>query len=273
MGARTAANMVSSGDSASDEEASSGSDGGPGGISDEALNGSAADDEAAPGMQRVYVGRQVPAAAARCLLRYGLSSRTQRHPPAALARADVGHHVGARTLPRGCSRSPIFDANTYPNRSTGHETSAAENSHSLNKPLKNHLYYLGKDRFVVHMRLHGAFNDLRTKYRRRLPRSWKTLTQVGHRPLSPFFHNFCVNHCEKGSCPCRIPFADPAPPTPPSSFSSSSISADTSGLSTPSWHSDDWGTKSSRGGGSWTSSSTPAESEGSNRVTAGSAGP
>jgi len=169
--------------------------------------------------------------------------------------------------------SPIFDANMYPNRSTSHKTSAAENRHSLNKPLKNHLSYLGQDRFVVQMRLHGAFNNLRIKYRRRLSRSGKTLAEVGHRPLSPFFHNFCVDHCEKGPCPYRIPFSDPAPPTPPSSSSSSSSDANTSGLSTPSWHSDEWGTTSSSGSGSRTSSSTRAERESSMEVTTGSAGP
>jgi len=45
--------------------------------------------------------------------------------------------------------SPLFDSNNYPERCGMHKTSAAENRHSLNKPLKNHLTYLGQDRFVV----------------------------------------------------------------------------------------------------------------------------
>lgn len=52
--------------------------------------------------------------------------------------------------------SPIFDANMYPKCTSGHKTSAAENRHSLNKPLKTHLFYLGQDRVFVQMRLHGA---------------------------------------------------------------------------------------------------------------------
>lgn len=60
--------------------------------------------------------------------------------------------------PHKCS--PIFDANNYPKRSGLHKTSAAENRHSLNKPLKSHLTYLAQDRFVVQMRLIGAVNNL-----------------------------------------------------------------------------------------------------------------
>eukprot|EP00168_Porphyra_purpurea_P017940 TRINITY_DN644_c1_g1_i3.p1 TRINITY_DN644_c1_g1~~TRINITY_DN644_c1_g1_i3.p1 ORF type:complete len:309 (-),score=45.97 TRINITY_DN644_c1_g1_i3:196-1122(-) len=38
--------------------------------------------------------------------------------------------------------SPLFDANNYPDCSGLHKTSAADNRHSLNKPLKSHLTYL-----------------------------------------------------------------------------------------------------------------------------------
>lgn len=145
--------------------------------------------------------------------------------------------------------SPIFDANMYPDRSMGHKTSAAENRHSLNKPLKNHLSYLGQDRFVVQMRLHGAFNNLRIKFRRRLSRTRKTLAEIGHRPLSPFFHAFIAKHCERVGCHCRDSMLDVGRATPPSSQSNSSSGA-SSGYSTPSWHSDEWGTSSSSGDGS-----------------------
>lgn len=84
--------------------------------------------------------------------------------------------------------SPMFDANMYPGRSSGHKTSAAENRHSLNKPLKTHLTYLGQDRFIVQMRLHGAFNNARVKYRKHLGVGKSTLPEITHRPLTPFFH-------------------------------------------------------------------------------------
>lgn len=145
--------------------------------------------------------------------------------------------------------SPIFDANMYSDRSMGHKTSAAENLHSLNKPLKNHLSYLGQNRFVVQMRLHGAFNNLRVKFRRRLSRTRKTLAEIGHRPLSPFFHAFISKHCVRVGCYCRDSILDVGRAILPSSESKSSSGA-SSGNSTPSWQSDEWGTSSSIGDGS-----------------------
>lgn len=98
--------------------------------------------------------------------------------------------------PHKCS--PIFDANNYPQRSGMHKTSAAENRHSLNKPLKSHLTYLAQDRFVVQMRLIGAVNNLLIFYRRFLG-----VTDVRHRPLPSFFHRRIVFHCELLGCTCR----------------------------------------------------------------------
>jgi len=95
--------------------------------------------------------------------------------------------------------SPLFDANNYPERSGMHKTSAAENRHSLNKPLKNHLTYLGQDRFVVQMRLLGAINNLLILYRRSIGRS-----DVRHRPLPLFFHALFASFCELEGCTCRI---------------------------------------------------------------------
>lgn len=94
--------------------------------------------------------------------------------------------------------SPLFDANNYPERSGMHKTSAAENRHSLNKPLKNHLTYLGQDRFVVQMRLIGAMNNLLILYRRAIGKS-----DVRHRPLPLFFHSFVASVCEREGCECR----------------------------------------------------------------------
>jgi len=94
--------------------------------------------------------------------------------------------------------SPLFDANNYPERSGMHKTSAAENRHSLNKPLKNHLTYLGQDRFVVQMRLIGAINNLLILYRRAIGRS-----DVRHRPLPLFFHALVASVCERVGCDCR----------------------------------------------------------------------
>lgn len=93
--------------------------------------------------------------------------------------------------------SPLFDAKNYPARSGLHKTSAAENRHSLNKPLKSHLTYLGKYRFVVKMRLIGAVKML-IFYRRFLG-----VTDVRHHPLSAFFHSRIVQHCEREGCECR----------------------------------------------------------------------
>lgn len=94
--------------------------------------------------------------------------------------------------------SPLFDANNYPKRSGMHKTSAAENRHSLNKPLKKHLTYLGQDRFVVQMRLIGAINNLLILYRRSIGRS-----DVRHRPLPLYFHTFVASVCEVEGCECR----------------------------------------------------------------------
>jgi len=94
--------------------------------------------------------------------------------------------------------SPLFDANNYPERSGLHKTSAAENRHSLNKPLKSHLTYLGQDRFVVQMRLIGAINNLLILYRRTIGKS-----DVRHRPLPSFFHSHLVSQCERVVCACR----------------------------------------------------------------------
>lgn len=98
--------------------------------------------------------------------------------------------------PHKCS--PIFDANNYPQRSGLHKTSAAENRHSLNKPLKSHLTYLAQDRFVVQMRLIGAVNNLLIFYRRFLG-----VSDVRHRPLPSFYHRRIVSHCELLGCVCR----------------------------------------------------------------------
>jgi len=96
--------------------------------------------------------------------------------------------------------SPLFDANNYPERSGMHKTSAAENRHSLNKPLKNHLTYLGQDRFVVQMRLIGAINNLLIMYRRSIGKS-----DVRHRPLPLYFHSLVASVCERVGCDCRQP--------------------------------------------------------------------
>lgn len=93
--------------------------------------------------------------------------------------------------------SPLFDANNYPERSGMHKTSAAENRHSLNKPLKNHLTYLGQDRFVAQMRLIGAINNLLILYRRTIGGS-----DVRHRPLPLLFHSLVALVCEGEGCSC-----------------------------------------------------------------------
>lgn len=98
--------------------------------------------------------------------------------------------------PHKCS--PIFDANNYPMRSGLHKTSAAENRHSLNKPLKSHLTYLAQDRFVVQMRLIGAINNLLIHYRRYLG-----VKDVRHYPLPGLFHTRIVSRCERVGCDCR----------------------------------------------------------------------
>lgn len=98
--------------------------------------------------------------------------------------------------PHKCS--PIFDANNYPERSGMHKTSAAENRHSLNKPLKSHLTYLAQDRFVVQMRLIGAVNNLLIHYRRYLG-----VKDVRHYPLPAFFHGRIIDSCERQGCECR----------------------------------------------------------------------
>lgn len=93
--------------------------------------------------------------------------------------------------------SPLFDANNYPARSGLHKTSAAENRHSLNKPLKSHLTYLAQDRFVVQMRMIGAVNNMLIMYRRALGK-----TDVRHRPLPSFFQERIATRCERVGCLC-----------------------------------------------------------------------
>ena len=94
--------------------------------------------------------------------------------------------------------SPLYDANNYPTRSGMHKTSAAENRHSLNKPLKAHLTYLAQDRFIVQMRLIGAINNMLIMYRGCVNRA-----DVRHRPLPAFFHSRLTMHCERLGCWCR----------------------------------------------------------------------
>ena len=94
--------------------------------------------------------------------------------------------------------SPLYDANNYPTRSGMHKTSAAENRHSLNKPLKAHLTYLAQDRFIVQMRLIGAINNMLIMYRGCVNKA-----DVRHRPLPAFFHSRLVFHCERLGCWCR----------------------------------------------------------------------
>jgi len=96
--------------------------------------------------------------------------------------------------------SPLFHANNYPERSGMHKTSAAENWHSLNKPLKNYLTYPGQDRLFVQMRLIGAINNLLILYRRSIGKS-----DVRHRPLPLYFHSLVASVCERVGCDCRQP--------------------------------------------------------------------
>lgn len=94
--------------------------------------------------------------------------------------------------------SPPFDADNSPQRSGLHKTSAAENRHSLNKPLESHLTYLAQDRLVVQMRLIGAVNNLLIFYRRVLG-----VSDVRHHSFPSFFHGRIVSHCEQLGCACR----------------------------------------------------------------------
>ena len=99
--------------------------------------------------------------------------------------------------------SPLYDANNYPTRSGMHKTSAAENRHSLNKPVKahltylaqDHLTYLAQDRFIVQMRLIGAINNMLIMNRGCVNRA-----DVRHRPLPAFFHSRLTMHCERLGC-------------------------------------------------------------------------
>jgi len=93
---------------------------------------------------------------------------------------------------------PLYDANTYPTRTGMHKSSAAENRHSLNEPLKAHLTYLAQDRFVVQMRLIAAIKNMLIMYRGCVNR-----TDIRHCPLSALFHSHLTMRCERLGCLCR----------------------------------------------------------------------
>lgn len=125
--------------------------------------------------------------------------------------------------------SPIFDANMYPKRTSGHKTSAAESRHSFNKPMKTHLFYLGQDRFFVQMRLHGAFNNLRVLYRESLgSRNMQSTQDLRRRALTPFLREYVSQHCQLYVCACRVPVERRAPVAAPASNSSSCTSSESS---------------------------------------------
>lgn len=99
--------------------------------------------------------------------------------------------------------SDMFNPDEYPEISSLHNTAVAESRHALNKPLQNQVSYMTQDRFISHMRLYGALNNLRVQLRHHLQSSDTAPTpQVGHIPLPRFFHEHVVAHCERRGCPC-----------------------------------------------------------------------
>jgi len=100
---------------------------------------------------------------------------------------DRFHH-----LKRVCTN--IFDAAQYPGIAIRHKTSVAEMRNS----------YMTQDRFITHMRLYGAFNNLRVWQKVAMqPDEDKPRPEVGHFPLPYFFHQTVVSRCERRSCRCR----------------------------------------------------------------------
>lgn len=99
--------------------------------------------------------------------------------------------------------SDMFNPDEYPEISSLHKTSVAESRHALNKPLQNQVSYMTQDRFVSHMRLYGALNNLRVQLRFHLRVSETApKPQVCHIPLPRFFHEQVVAYCERRGCPC-----------------------------------------------------------------------
>lgn len=99
--------------------------------------------------------------------------------------------------------SDMFNPDEYPEISSLHKTSVAESRHALNKPLQNQVSYMTQDRFVSHMRLYGALNNLRIQLRFHLrPSERAPQPEVGHIPLPRFFHEQVVTYCERRGCPC-----------------------------------------------------------------------
>lgn len=56
--------------------------------------------------------------------------------------------------------SDMYNYDQYPTISSIHQTSVAESRHALNKPLRNQVSYMDKDRFISHMRLYGDLKNL-----------------------------------------------------------------------------------------------------------------
>lgn len=99
--------------------------------------------------------------------------------------------------------SDMFNPDAFPGITSLHKTSVAESRHALNKPLRNQVSYMTQDRFIAHMRLYGALNNLRVLQKMHLqPDDDKTRPEVGHRPLPQFFHQNIVAHCERRGCLC-----------------------------------------------------------------------
>eukprot|EP00168_Porphyra_purpurea_P002464 TRINITY_DN12837_c0_g1_i1.p1 TRINITY_DN12837_c0_g1~~TRINITY_DN12837_c0_g1_i1.p1 ORF type:complete len:162 (-),score=9.62 TRINITY_DN12837_c0_g1_i1:26-490(-) len=78
--------------------------------------------------------------------------------------------------------------------------------HSVNKPLANQASYITQDRFITHMRLYRAFNNIRVWQKLVMqPDDAKPHSEFGHFLLPRFLHQSVVRHCERQSCRCRAP--------------------------------------------------------------------
>jgi len=100
--------------------------------------------------------------------------------------------------------SGMYNAEMYPTISSLHKTSVVESRHLMNKPLHNQVAYMSQRRFMVHMSLYGALNNMNLIFKHTMqPHESKAAPEVGHRPILHFVHTSVVSHCERRGCGCR----------------------------------------------------------------------
>eukprot|EP00170_Pyropia_yezoensis_P004185 contig_17223_g4196 len=108
--------------------------------------------------------------------------------------------------------SPVFEAVEYPGISRGHDTSSAEQQHSIKRKSKSSLTYMSQHRFIVRSRYMAAYNNIRVSQKReakaesvlaRAANQALAPLEIQHQTLESYNHKAMVDRCEVTGCNCR----------------------------------------------------------------------